>query len=35
MFAALMYIQGTGRMRALSLVAEKTRELSHQALHDT
>ncbi len=34
MFAALMYIQGTGRMRALSLVAEKTRELSHQALHD-
>jgi diguanylate cyclase (GGDEF)-like protein len=34
LFAALMYIQGTGRMRALSLVAEKTRELSHQALHD-
>jgi diguanylate cyclase (GGDEF)-like protein len=35
MFAALMYVQGTGRMRALSLVAEKTRELSYQALHDT
>ena len=34
LFAALMYIQGTGRTRALSLVAEKTRELSHQALHD-
>ncbi len=34
MFAALMFVQGTGRMRALSLVAEKTRELSHQALHD-
>ncbi len=34
MFAALTYVQGTGRMRALSLVAEKTRELSHQALHD-
>jgi diguanylate cyclase (GGDEF)-like protein len=30
-----MYVQGTARMRALSLVAEKTRELSHQALHDT
>jgi len=35
MFAALMYVQGTGRMRALSLVAQKTRQLSHQALHDT
>jgi diguanylate cyclase (GGDEF)-like protein len=34
LFAALMYVQGTGRIRALSLVAEQTRELSHQALHD-
>ena len=28
-------VLGTGRRRALSLVREKTRELSHQALHDT
>ncbi len=34
LFAAFVYFQGTGRTRALSLVAEKTRELSHQALHD-
>jgi diguanylate cyclase (GGDEF)-like protein len=31
----LVLILGTGRRRALSLVREKTRELSHQALHDT
>jgi diguanylate cyclase (GGDEF)-like protein len=31
----LMLALGTGRRRALSLVREKTRELSHQALHDT
>jgi diguanylate cyclase (GGDEF)-like protein len=31
----LVFVLGTGRTRALSLVREKTRELSHQALHDT
>ena len=31
----LMLVLGTGRRRALTLVREKTRELSHQALHDT
>jgi diguanylate cyclase (GGDEF)-like protein len=31
----LVLVLGTGRTRALSLVREKTRELSHQALHDT
>src|SRR5207302_3018971 len=31
----LLVILGTGRTRALALVNEKTRELSHQALHDT
>jgi diguanylate cyclase (GGDEF)-like protein len=31
----LVLVLGTGRGRALSLVREKTRELSHQALHDT
>jgi diguanylate cyclase (GGDEF)-like protein len=30
----LVFMLGTGRMRALSLVREKTRELSHLALHD-
>jgi diguanylate cyclase (GGDEF)-like protein len=30
----LVWVLGTGRTRALSLVSEKTRELSHQALHD-
>ena len=30
----LVSVLGTGRTRALSLVREKTRELSHQALHD-
>jgi diguanylate cyclase (GGDEF)-like protein len=30
----LVWVLGTGRRRALSLVNEKTRELSHQALHD-
>jgi len=30
----LVFVLGTGRTRALSLVREKTRELSHQALHD-
>jgi diguanylate cyclase (GGDEF)-like protein len=31
----LMFVLATGRRRALALVHEKTRELSHQALHDT
>jgi diguanylate cyclase (GGDEF)-like protein len=31
----LVFVLGTGRTRAMSLVREKTRELSHQALHDT
>jgi len=31
----LIFVLGTGRRRALSLVNEKTSELSHQALHDT
>jgi diguanylate cyclase (GGDEF)-like protein len=30
----LVFLLGTGRMRALSLVREKTAELSHLALHD-
>jgi diguanylate cyclase (GGDEF)-like protein len=35
MLGLLVLILATGRRRALSLVEEKTRELSHQALHDT
>jgi diguanylate cyclase (GGDEF)-like protein len=35
MVGVLVLVLGTGRRRALSLVYEKTRELSHQALHDT
>jgi len=34
MLGLLMLLLATGRTRALSLVREKTRELSHQALHD-
>ena len=34
-FGLLGFVLGTGRRRALALVHEKTRELSHQALHDT
>jgi diguanylate cyclase (GGDEF)-like protein len=34
LFGALVLVLGTGRRRALALVREKTRELSHQALHD-
>jgi diguanylate cyclase (GGDEF)-like protein len=34
MLGVLTVVLGTGRRRALSLVHEKTRELSHQALHD-
>jgi diguanylate cyclase (GGDEF)-like protein len=34
MLGLLVFILTTGRMRALSLVHEKTRELSHRALHD-
>ncbi len=34
-FGLLLLVLGTGRTRALALVREKTRELSHQALHDT
>ncbi len=33
-FGLLLLALGTGRRRALALVREKTRELSHQALHD-
>ncbi len=35
LIALLVFLLGTGRMRALYLVRQKTRELSHQALHDT
>ncbi len=35
LFGLLVLVLGTGRRRALSLVREKTRELFHQALHDT
>ncbi len=31
----LVFVLGTGRARALAMVRDKTRELSHQALHDT
>jgi diguanylate cyclase (GGDEF)-like protein len=34
LFGLLVYVLATSRTRALSLVREKTRELSHQALHD-
>jgi diguanylate cyclase (GGDEF)-like protein len=34
-FGMLVSVLATGRRRALSLVREKTRELSHQALHDS
>jgi diguanylate cyclase (GGDEF)-like protein len=34
LFGLLGFVLGTGRRRALALVHEKTRELSHQALHD-
>jgi diguanylate cyclase (GGDEF)-like protein len=34
MLGLLVALLATGRTRALSLVREKTRELSHQALHD-
>jgi diguanylate cyclase (GGDEF)-like protein len=34
-FGLLVLVLATGRRRAVTLVAEKTRELSHQALHDT
>ncbi len=34
MLGLLVLVLATGRTRALSLVREKTRELSHQALHD-
>ncbi len=34
LFGTLGFVLGTGRRRALALVHEKTRELSHQALHD-
>jgi diguanylate cyclase (GGDEF)-like protein len=35
MFGLLVLTLGTGRTRAMTLVREKTRELSHLALHDT
>jgi len=35
LFGLLVAVLGTGRRRALALVLEKTRELSHQALHDS
>ena len=34
MIAALVFVLGTGRSRARRLVAERTEELKHQALHD-
>jgi diguanylate cyclase (GGDEF)-like protein len=34
MLGALVFLLATGRTRALGVVSEKTRELSHQALHD-
>jgi diguanylate cyclase (GGDEF)-like protein len=34
LFGVLGLVLGTGRRRALALVHEQTRELSHQALHD-
>jgi hypothetical protein len=34
LIAALMLVLRTGRARALRLVAERTNELRHQALHD-
>jgi len=35
LLAALIYLLGTGRSRALVLVGERTDELRHQALHDS
>jgi diguanylate cyclase (GGDEF)-like protein len=35
LLAVLVLVLGTSRRRALTLVREKTRELSHQALHDS
>jgi diguanylate cyclase (GGDEF)-like protein len=35
LLGVLVLVLGTGRRRALWLVREKTRELSHQALHDS
>src|SRR5208282_2269659 len=35
LFGLLVTVLGSGRRRALALVLEKTRELSHQALHDS
>jgi diguanylate cyclase (GGDEF)-like protein len=35
LLGVLVFMLGTGRTRALSLVRQKTRELSHLALHDT
>jgi len=35
LFGLLVFVLGTGRTRARALVQEKTRELYHQALHDT
>ncbi|MGD0881649.1 MAG: EAL domain-containing protein [Acidimicrobiales bacterium] len=34
LLAALIYLLGTGRSRAMTLVRERTQELHHQALHD-
>jgi len=35
LLAALIYLLGTGRSRAMSLVHERTDQLRHQALHDS
>src|SRR5262249_3081813 len=35
LFGLLVVSLGTGRRRAMALVMEKTKELSHQALHDS
>jgi diguanylate cyclase (GGDEF)-like protein len=34
LIALLVFVLGTGRARAFAMVREKTREVSHQALHD-
>jgi len=35
LLSVLVYVLGTGRARAISMVQEKTLEITHQALHDS
>lgn len=35
LLSVLVYVLGTGRARAISMVREKTLEITHQALHDS